>query len=286
MKSIPYRIFHYLVSEISLPTCNWLLVALAHMESALQKIFLLFFLRRIRASENKIGYRLAFQHVPTSYIQGWVAWPMTRIWKKFGLGVEAGLNYWTIGNSVNGTSSRFERDAREYQSWLGGYIVKRTSGAPWTFRDHFKLAVADQNSWLRSHGDPQPLTTPDASEPVLIGAIESSSYEGTLYEFGCTSHSDVGPGNTGLWFLFEWVGIAALFNASNPALGLTSKALKPEVHGGTYEQIALRGYVAVFTLPENVSVVLYANGSVETFPSLKGELRKTIESCKIVKVQR
>ncbi len=255
------------------------------MENVLQKILLPFFLRNIRSGQRKIGYRLDFEYLPPSYIQGWVVWPMTRIWKKFGLDVEAGLNYWTIGKNSNGTSSRFERGALEYQSWLGGYVVKRTSSEPWTFRDHFTLAVADQNSWLRSHGDPHPITTPNASEPVLVGSLSSNGYQGTLYEFGCTTHSDVGPGNTGLWFLLEWIGIAALLNTSNPTLDMAGAAIRPDGHGGAYEELTLSGYLAIFTLPQNVSVVLYANGNVDTFSALSGELRRTIESCKIVKFE-
>ncbi len=261
------------------------------IEKILQKIIQIIFLPKVRKVEKKIGFRLIFRDIPECYINGCMRWDMTKIWKKFGLDVEAGANYWTIGNIVNGISSRFDRNASEYQSWLGGYTVKFSSGQEWTLEDHFKLAIADQNSWLGTHGDPEPMTITEGWKFTPVDRISLDQYVGTLYEGGCTTHSDVGNNYNKPWLYLESLSIAALINFFNPSLRLKSKMMRPkEINNNPYEALKLRGYVAIFDVGENVKVVLYANGTIipkengeiDTFLSLKSDLLKAIQSCDII----
>src|SRR5258708_39013848 len=109
-------------------------------ETVLQKIANSIFRPKFRKFESKVGYKLHFQHIPDRFINGLVEWDLTETFKKFGLNVLEGADYWTLGHIVNGVSSRFDRNAPEYQSWLGGYIVKLPGGQDWSVEDHFKLA--------------------------------------------------------------------------------------------------------------------------------------------------
>ena len=155
------------------------------LERVLQKIIWLIFSPLLHRTEKKIGYRLVFRNIPSRFIDGIMPWDMTNVWKKFGLKIVAGANYWTAGKIVNGSSTRFDRNAPEYQSWLGGYVVKLKHDQTWTFEEHFNLAIADQNHWLMMRGDPNPFTSIDGWNLKEISKIQSGPYVGTLYEFGC-----------------------------------------------------------------------------------------------------
>lgn len=261
------------------------------MNKLLQKLFLFIFSNRVYENERKIGYRLMFRYVPKNYIHGWVRWNMKGLWQRAGLDLEAGSTVWTIGNIINGSSSRFLKGSPEYQSWLGGYVVKAGPNTPKNLRDGAQFAMADQKSWLRSYGDPDPISTVEGWQSNKIDTIFSNGYQGSLYEFGCTTHSDVGAGYNRLWLRLESIAIAALFNLENPDLKIKSSAVRPASAGLNYETLDLFGYLAVFELAENIKVVLYANGVINqddeklnTFTILKDELLKAIKSCEIVKL--
>jgi hypothetical protein len=215
---------------------------------------------------------------------------MTRTWKRFGLEIEQGLNHFTMGKVVNGMSSRFDRTAPEYQSWLGGYTVKLDSDKPWDFEDHFKLAIADQNSWLRRYGDPAPKTNIAGFKFTEVSKIQLGEYAGTLYEFGCRTHSDVGTNPKTFKLLYGIYGMEALFNLYNPNLGLKAKALLPRSSQNPYEPLELRGFFAIFDIEPRVKAVLYGNGAVvpgpssqtDTFEVLKPDLLAAMESCEII----
>lgn len=261
-------------------------------QTILQKIANHIFKTKFRKFENKIGYKLCFRNIPERFINGLVEWDITDTFKKFGLNVEEGTDYWTMGHIVDGTSSRFDHNAPEYQSWLGGYIVKLSSKQIWTAEDHFRLAIADQNSWLHTYGDPKPMTSTEGWKLTEIGPISSGKYSGILYEFGCTTHSDVGNGKKSSKFRIETDIMADLFNLSNPKLEIKGHILRPAVSGNDYEILKLRGYIAIFDVEENVKVVLYGNGAivpkesgnVDTFEIIRSDLLISIRSCEIIKV--
>lgn len=262
------------------------------MERLLQKIIRIVFLLKVERAEKIIGYKLSLGTIPSRFIDGWVSWDETATWKKFGIDLEIGINYWTIGKTANGVSSRFDRTAPEYQSWLGGYLVKLASPQSWTVEDHFKLAIADQNSWLKTYGDPRPTTTIEGWTFNPVDTIRTGQYSGTLYKGGCTTHSDSGGTYKKIKFLITLSGIAALFNASNPNLRLKGTALKPQESVDPYETLKLRGYIAIFDVEENIKVVLYGNGAIikqgggdiDTFAIIKNDLLEAMRSCKIVKL--
>jgi hypothetical protein len=213
---------------------------------------------------------------------------MTKTWQRFGLDIEKGANYFTMGEVVDGTSSRFDLNAAEYQSWLGGYMVKLATEKMLSVEDHFRLAIADQNSWLRWYGDPEPDTTIEGFEPIEVGKIQVGQYFGTLYEFGCKTHSDVGGSYKTKKLRLASMWMAALFNLSNPNLKITGKELRPRTSGRSYERLRLHGYIAIFDMAENVKVVLYGNGFIDeekhtdTFTILKSNLLNAMKSCEIL----
>ncbi len=261
------------------------------LENILQKFVQFIFLAKIGNCEKKIGYKLIFPYIPDLYIQGWISWDETRTWRKYGLNLEKGANYWTIGKIIDNDSSRYDRRDPEYESWLGGYVVKLAPGEKWSMEDHLKLAIADQNSWLKTLGDPKPMTTIENWKFTDIGTIQNGSHIGTLYEGGCTTHSDVGN-RYDAKLRFVSICIAALFNACNPSLRLKGKMMRPLKSVNSYETLNLDGYVALFAIEERVKVVLYGNGAIvrnkdgdtDTLLTLKKGLLKAIQECKIVKV--
>ncbi len=266
------------------------------MVDFLSKLVSFFYPRTLDKLERKIGCTLVFHDIPDRFINGIFAGSITEGWKRSGLDVEEGANHFTMGRVVNGVSTRFDRGAPEYQSWLGGYTVRWAKEKVLTVQDAFKLAISDQNGWLHFYEDPHPMATTDGWTPVDLGPITLGKYTGRLYEFGCTTHSDIGAGNAS-WRL--WVVsllIAVLFKVSNPSLVLKWNSFIPKFSktqnvqkNNSYEQLDLRGFIAIFDIKPKVEVVLYANGAIvingseksDTFDVLKEDLLKALKACEI-----
>lgn len=246
------------------------------------------YIPKFRKLERKIGYKLIFRDIPSDYINGWMSCDMTQTWQNFGLDVVAGANYWTVGKIIDGESSRFDPNSLEYQSWMGGYTVKLVPKVIWTPEDHFKLAIADQNSWLKHYGDPRPLTSTRGWSFTEAGKIQIGPYSGQLYEFGCTTHDDIGRGYRAMKLRLASLWMAASFNLSNPNLKLMGYEFMPRKSDNLYRKLKLIGYMAIFEITENVKVVLYANGfideekHVDTFTVLKDDLLNAMRSCEIL----
>lgn len=255
------------------------------IETVLEKLGSSIYIPKFRKLESEIGCGLKFHDLPSCYINGWMRQDMTKTWKKFGLNIERGANYFTMGRVVNGTSSRFDPSSPEYQSWLGGYTVRLASKQEWKPEDHFKLAIADQNSWLGLYGDSNPTTSVEDREFSAIGKVQIGRYSGTLYEGGCTTHSDVGVGCTTTKLRFACIGMAAVFNLSNPNLKLKGKVFRPKMAINSYETLKLRGYVTILDIGENTEVILYGNGTTDTFDAVKNDLLDAIKSCEIIELK-
>lgn len=236
-----------------------------------------------------IGCKLTFHHIPQNYIQAVISCEMTATWKRAGLDILKGQNYFTMGKVSEGGSSRFSRTSQEFQSWLGGYTVKLRPGLQWTVEDYCRLGVADQNSWLRWYGDPTPFTTIDGWHYEKLGTLQLGHYDGILYEGGFTTHSDVGPNLDTVRFRFAAHSMAALFNLANPRLDITADVFKPLASGFPYEPIRGRVYLCIVDVKPDTKVLLYANGinirdhgtRLDTFEGLKDEFIKTMLSCEI-----
>jgi hypothetical protein len=262
------------------------------LETIAERVCTLIFLPHIRKIERRIGHKLMFRDIPSRFIDGIVPWDMTAVWQRFGLDIEAGANYWTIGTVRNGVSSRYDRNAPEYQAWLGGYTVKLPPGGSWTPEDHAKLAIADQSSWLGTYGDPNPLASVEGWTFVPRGQITSGKYSGTLYETGGVTHSDVGQGKRTLNSRLSPFVQAAFLNLSNRALRMKGSMLVLRTGDNPYEALQLRAYFAIFDLGDNANVILYGNGAIiqkkegdiDTFPMIEGDLLKAMRACEIVKV--
>ena len=257
----------------------------------LARLLQLIWLPRFRKVEHEIGYKLIFQNIPSEYINGWMACEMTKTWKRFGLDVEKGANYFTMGSVHNGESCRFDPNSIEYQSWLGGYTIKLAHKAIWTLEDHFKLAIADQNSWLKHYGDPRPVTSIKGWNFIALGNIQVGQRSGQLYEFGCTTDDDVGSGYNTMRLRLISAWIAASFNLSNPVLKLKGYEFRPRMSDKVYGRLKLVGYIAIFDITTRVKVVLYGNGFIDetkhanTFAILKDNLLNAMKFCEIVETR-
>lgn len=240
-----------------------------------------FYLPRMRKLDREIGCHLEFKYIPKDFIQSIMTCEMTKTWKNFGLNVIKGKNHFTIGKIENGVSTRFKKDSIAYQSWLGAYTVKLDSEKMFTPQDHFKLAIADQNNWLRWYGDEHPFTTTEGFRPSATEEIVLNGFKGTMFEFGCQTHSDVGATRLSRQLVYASDGEAALYSLGNPKLHLKPKNFVPNLTDKPYEVIDLWGYIAIFDIKPNVKVVLYANGTTETFPRLKEELLAFLKGCEI-----
>jgi len=250
----------------------------------------LILLNKLKGAEREIGYKLNFKSIPDTWISGLMRCDMTRTWQKFGLKILRGANYFTVGKIKNGTSSRFDFTEPQYQSWLGGYTVRLRPGQEWTLQNHLNLAVADQKSWLKRYGDPNPLCKFEEKYSSL-GSINLGNYSGTLYEWSCITHSDVGDGFAKTWLKISAVVMTAAFNVFNPALNLHGIDLRPKDKGRNYETLKLSGYIATFNIEKDVKVVLYGNGIIsngevgkDTFEIIKNDILNAMNSCEIIKV--
>ena len=216
----------------------------------------------MRRLEKKIGYRVVFANIPNTWINGLMTLDMEKSWARQGIKAW-GVNYWTIGSlTKDGVSSRYARDEKQYQSWLGAYLVKFKEDREFTLQDHFNLAIADQKNWLEDLADPHPFIEMRAedvakSEPIII-----SGYSGTLYEFsGGPSHSDVGRKVHNLHTKILMALTGSMFDEYNKKLNLTENNFTPSDTSTDYETVILKGYVAIIELEKNTKVVLYGNGT-------------------------
>lgn len=227
----------------------------------LLKLFAFIYSNWIRRVEKKIGYRIEFKHIPHTWINGMLAFDIEKSWRKHG--IEAwGVDYWTTGSLKDGVSSRFLRTEKQYQSWLGAYLVKFKNSKCFSLQDHFELAVADQKSWLRDFGDPHPLIQMPAGNVAKPEDFPLSGYPGKLYTFlGGQSHSDVGKKSDNLRSRILMAVSASLFNRYNPQLKLRGSNFIPKDIHSEYETVTLKGYVAIIELEENTKAVLYGNGA-------------------------
>ena len=216
-------------------------------------------------------------------------------WAKHGIRAW-GVNHWTIGSMLeNGVSSRYDRNVKQYQSWLGAYLVKFKEDRDFTLQDHFNLAVADQKNWLYDFGDPNPYIVMSEESISSSEQIKIGEYKGMLYDFsGGPSHSDVGSRSNNSLSRRIVKGSALLLNSSNPDLDIQYTNLIPTNIHTEYETITLRGYVAIISLEKNTYVILYGNGTTlldgkgnevkDYTPTLKEDILSAFNAVRIEKL--
>jgi hypothetical protein len=251
-----------------------------------------------KAKEKRLGYQLKFKNLPNEWVQGKVTYEMDSIWKSEGLDA-IGTNYFTLGAIENGISSRFNENSPLYQSWLGGYLVKfNTERKDWGIEDHFGLAIADQKNWLKTYGDNNPHVKVDYDSVKELSKIKISGYKGTLYRGNIVSDTDVGKGGISLYYLFHIIGLTTYFKKSNPMLNLSTNNFLPKWTNNlsleSYQQITLKGYIAIVTITDFVKAVLYVNAAMfkdktgnttDNFSKLDRELLDQIQNIEIVETK-
>jgi hypothetical protein len=246
---------------------------------------------RIRALEKQIGYRLLFPKVAPGWIQGCAAVDLTKNWRRFGLDA-TGVDYFTMGALGNGISTRFDPSAYQFQSWMGGYLVKVEGPTTNALQDSLDLAVVDQLDWLGHYGDPRPLCDLKASGFKHAGTVQVGRHEGQLYVGGGLSHADIGSGNERVWLQLAARFVAMAFNQNGNGFPLTSPNFVPIAGQPSYPEVFLKGYVICIELETDVRVVLYGNGTVhrdskgreiDTFELIKGSLLDTLTGVVIIR---
>lgn len=258
-----------------------------YVMSLLLRPFAFFYRRWVRRVERKIGYGIRFTHIPEAWIGGVLAFDIERAWRAHG--IEAwGVDYWTVGALVDGVSSRYLRDRKQYQSWLGAYLVKFKEHRPFTLQDHFDLAIADQKNWLRDFGDPHPTISMPADNVATPTDFPVSGYPGKLYEFlGDVSDSEVGSKDDNLYSRALMALAASLFE---PRLKLRGSNFIPKEAPTEYETVTLKGYIAVIELAEDTKAVLYGNSATirdadgtetDYFPQLKDDILAAFQGVEI-----
>lgn len=244
-----------------------------------------------KQKEKRLGYRLDFSHLNKEWLATNVVYEMDAIWKAQGLDA-IGTNYFTIGSLKNNKSTRFDSDSPYFQSWIGGYIVKFSQKKKWTINDHFKLGVADQINWLKTYDDKNPKVYVVEDKTEEIGDIIIDGFNGTLYRGNIMSDTDIS--NTTVSFINKGfiAGLVYYMNQDNKQLNITIDALLPKAIKSLdpFQNIELRGYIAILDLPENTKVVLYTNaanfteknGTIKNnFNSIDQDLLDSLKSIKI-----
>ena len=259
-------------------------VEVTYIMKIYQRLAQWIYLPRLRTLEKEIGCRLVFHDIPDRYINAIMRYEMTAIWKRAGLDVVKGQNHWTVGTIVDGSSSRFDPNAAEYQSWLGGYTVRLSSEKMRSVGDYFELAIADQNAWLKYYGDPQPSTTIVGSELTELRRLQLGQYSGIVYEFRCTTHSDMGSRRKTMTHRYASSGMAALSNLANPHLALAADVFIPRAIANPYHPLDVSGFFAIFDVKPRVRVMLYATGVTDRFAVLKADFLSAMKSCEIIEV--
>lgn len=246
----------------------------------------------MRRIERKMGYHLEFKNIPSVWINGWMTYGMRRAWLRRGINAN-GVNYFTMGSLVDGVSSRFLRDKRQYQSWLGAYMV-RFKRKKFKLQSHCDLAVADQKNWLEDFGDIHPFIKMPAKNCTKGKKIKIDGYPATLYEFlGGPSHSDVGHKSGNVHNRIIMGFMSSMFNKCNPKLNLRGSNFIPKDLSFDYETVILRGYIAIIDLDEDTKLVLYGNSAaihsedgkeIDYYPLLKKDILAAFRSVSITRL--
>lgn len=241
-------------------------------------IFSFFYTLHIKRVEKELGYHIEFEKIPKTWINGLMTFDMRKSWLKRGINAK-GINYFTVGALYKGVSSRFIRSKKQYQSWLGAYLVKFGKKEKHSLQDYYNLAIADQKNWLNDFGDLRPRIKMPSSNTARTKKIRIGKYTAKLHKFlGGPSQSDVGK-RSGNFRNRTVMGLmAAMFNKSNPKLNLKGSNFIPQNITKTYETVTLKGYIAVVDLGKNTKLVLYGNGAV-----IKNNGGKKIDYYKLIR---
>jgi hypothetical protein len=192
-----------------------------------------------------------------------------------------GVNYFMFAGPrtlLSAFSERSNPRSPYYQSWVGGYVIKRRDGSvpddlqSWAWQ----VTTLDQRSWLSAMGDPTPIA--ESGSATSAGDITIDGHRLPLWHGIMRSHSDLSDHPTG--------PLATL-------IGMPPKSSWPG-GAGSFHDVTLEGYFVCWPEPvHHVSVVIYAvSASYEGQPPtaqrssklINDELLNLMKSAKLASV--
>jgi hypothetical protein len=241
-----------------------------------------------RNETESLGATVGFSKIPAGWFPLFVRGSLTRVWRGAGLPLR-GCGIFTIGLPTrDGVSGRFCPESALYQGWFGAYLF--TAPPSFTnidektpnFSNLAKIAIADQNNWLRWYGDPASgATLVPGSDRLLAKAKRASGYD-LLLEAKIKTHSDVGPGNGALLPKIFASVVRDMFRQEKEGSSVPDNFLSPPIGGTDYGTIALQGYTLLARDAERkVTALAFASVTEKAFPEVREELRKAILSLRI-----
>jgi hypothetical protein len=157
-----------------------------------------------------------------------------------------GVNYFMFAGPrtwLRTFSERSNPRSPYYQSWVGGYVIKRRDGSvpndlqSWAWQ----VTTLDQRSWLLTMGDPRPLA--ESGSATNVGNITIDGHSLPLWHGVMRSHSDLSDHPTS--------PLATL-------IGMPPKTSWPR-GVDSFHDVILEGYFVCWPEPQHrVSVVIYA----------------------------
>ncbi len=240
--------------------------------------------RRPANQEILNGVKPRFGYLPSPWVSPMMKQQMNQIWEPLNL---KGMNYFTFAGPKNIFAKFVERMnpySPYYQAWFGVYIIKAPQERFGFDQDEMdvkelgKLAVYDQNAWLKATGDPNPLVRGEHYEKA--GKIRVGGTERTLYEGTMTSHADISENKELL--LVRFLGV--------PSKSVWERDLTP------YHVVTLEGiYSGWYSRDYEVTIVFYGCGSIfqvssgktyNHFEKIKDELLRMAEGIEFVPVKK
>lgn len=185
---------------------------------------------------------IVFPHPPPAWISP-MKNQMNEIWDP----IKAdGVNYFMFAGPRRLLSTFSERSNPQspyYQSWVGGYVIKRRDDSipndlkSWAWQ----VTTLDQRSWLSTMGDPSPLA--ESGSATNSGEIAIDGHKLPLWHGIMRSHSDLSDHPMG--------PLATL-------IGMPPKSSWPE-GVVSFHDVTLDGYFVCWPEPmHHVTIVLYA----------------------------
>ncbi|MBS3164599.1 hypothetical protein J4439_04155 [Candidatus Woesearchaeota archaeon] len=235
-----------------------------------------------RHRRRQLGARLVFPQAPECWLPAFAEIDLTSTWREAGLPVE-GSAVLTIGApTTSGVSARLVRESPLFQGWLGGYLVR----APQSFthfdddapnlNNLFRLLAEDQDSWLGSCGDPEPVTF------LVPGSQRLHETEhGTLVEMKVRTHADLGPGNATRKGRLAAHTLHELFCVQNPSVALPENFLDAPQAEKAYETVTMQGYMLLW---QHGKLMAIASAFVPApaFSAMRTELLDSLMSARVL----
>lgn len=224
----------------------------------------------------------SFEYISDNLIPYYKKGPMNSVWQSEGIDRE-GYNYYFFpkaqSNCIN--SERFNPSSIYFQSWFGMYTISDNSDGIYALNNQelneyeiLKLAIADQNHWLRNFaGIGTPSVYLDSTIEIVKERIMIDSTEGWKISGRLISNVDVGSNNKTFFNL--------LVNDGNGNLYDVSEVVNVDIncwegYVSSYQKVFLDAFAYVWYSQENLELnVGYFNG-IE-YLSKDGDTYKTID---------